>query len=164
MCCSSWGCKESDMTEELNWTEIMYKALNIVRGTKLSSIHDVWYNHYLTYTLTKLRRTRKSSEKIRDGGENWELTSQWLPVESLNSRLKWEPPASSNTDPTSLTASPWTTVKFGRKLKIPGIMSSHDKFHTKVHCPLARSVSWWWQIQLPGVKLRYLKQHITSFK
>ena len=20
-CCDSWGCKESDMTEELNWTE-----------------------------------------------------------------------------------------------------------------------------------------------
>jgi len=22
-CCSSWGCKESDMTEQLNWTEQM---------------------------------------------------------------------------------------------------------------------------------------------
>ena len=22
MCCSPWGCKESDMTEQLNWTEI----------------------------------------------------------------------------------------------------------------------------------------------
>ena len=22
-CCSSWGCKESDMTEQLNWTELM---------------------------------------------------------------------------------------------------------------------------------------------
>ena len=21
MCCCSWGCKESDMTERLNWTE-----------------------------------------------------------------------------------------------------------------------------------------------
>ena len=23
-CCSSWGCKESDMTEWMNWTELMY--------------------------------------------------------------------------------------------------------------------------------------------
>ena len=21
-CCSPWGCKESDMTEQLNWTEL----------------------------------------------------------------------------------------------------------------------------------------------
>ena len=27
VCCSSWGCKESDMTEKLNWTE-----LNTVKG------------------------------------------------------------------------------------------------------------------------------------
>ena len=24
VCCSSWGCKESDTTERLNWTELMY--------------------------------------------------------------------------------------------------------------------------------------------
>ena len=23
VCCGSWGCKESDMTEQLNWTELM---------------------------------------------------------------------------------------------------------------------------------------------
>ena len=23
MCCDSWGCKESDTTERLNWTELM---------------------------------------------------------------------------------------------------------------------------------------------
>ena len=26
-CCSSWGCKESEMTEWLNWTELMLKQL-----------------------------------------------------------------------------------------------------------------------------------------
>ena len=26
-CCSSWGCKESDMTERLNWTELINKHL-----------------------------------------------------------------------------------------------------------------------------------------
>ena len=31
MCCSSWGCKESDTTERLNWTENIFKksTLNI---------------------------------------------------------------------------------------------------------------------------------------
>ena len=26
-CCSPWGCKESDMTERLNWTELNWKAI-----------------------------------------------------------------------------------------------------------------------------------------
>ena len=26
-CCNSWGCKESDMTERLNWTELFWKVL-----------------------------------------------------------------------------------------------------------------------------------------
>ena len=26
-CCNSWGCKESDMTEWLNWTELIYRAV-----------------------------------------------------------------------------------------------------------------------------------------
>ena len=27
-CCNSWGCKESDMTEQLNWTELNWTARN----------------------------------------------------------------------------------------------------------------------------------------
>ena len=27
VCCNSWGCKESDMTEKLNWTEHFYSRL-----------------------------------------------------------------------------------------------------------------------------------------
>ena len=30
-CCSSWGCKESDMTEQLNWTELDYKQIKPVK-------------------------------------------------------------------------------------------------------------------------------------
>ena len=25
-CCGTWGCKESDMTERLNWTELMWRT------------------------------------------------------------------------------------------------------------------------------------------
>ena len=28
-CCNSWGCKESDMTERLNWTELIPKCSNL---------------------------------------------------------------------------------------------------------------------------------------
>ena len=29
-CCSSWGCKESDMTERLNWTELIAKQCGFI--------------------------------------------------------------------------------------------------------------------------------------
>ena len=29
-CCDSWGCKESDMTEWLNWTELRLKKIMII--------------------------------------------------------------------------------------------------------------------------------------
>ena len=30
-CCSSWGCKESDTTEQLNWTELKYAEKKVVK-------------------------------------------------------------------------------------------------------------------------------------
>jgi len=30
-CCNSWGCKESDMTERLNWTELKYDKIVSIR-------------------------------------------------------------------------------------------------------------------------------------
>ena len=32
VCCGSWGCKESDMTEWLNWTKQMFSRNNLVTG------------------------------------------------------------------------------------------------------------------------------------
>ena len=31
-CCSPWGCKESDMTEQLNWTELKLPCLSLSPG------------------------------------------------------------------------------------------------------------------------------------
>ena len=39
-CCDSWGHKESDKTERLNWTELM----------TIFSIHPSWYRSPLIYT------------------------------------------------------------------------------------------------------------------
>ena len=30
VCCGSWGCKESDMTEQLNWTELMLQTMRVL--------------------------------------------------------------------------------------------------------------------------------------
>ena len=29
VCCSPWGCKESDTTERLNWTELLKNSINV---------------------------------------------------------------------------------------------------------------------------------------
>ena len=33
-CCSPWGCKESDMTEQLNWTELMVFCWSNLNGLR----------------------------------------------------------------------------------------------------------------------------------
>ena len=32
LCCSSWGCKELDMTEQLNWTGLNYGGSDGIQG------------------------------------------------------------------------------------------------------------------------------------
>jgi len=41
-CCDLWGCKESDMTEQLNWTEL--SACLLVLG-----LNDYWMNEICVY-------------------------------------------------------------------------------------------------------------------
>ena len=44
VCCNSWGCKESDTTERLNWTSVCQVSLSITNWwslTKLMSIESV---------------------------------------------------------------------------------------------------------------------------
>ena len=48
-CCGSWGCKESDRTEQLNWTE-----LNIICNSPSNySLYLVKSNNGLTYHFSK---------------------------------------------------------------------------------------------------------------
>ena len=46
-CCGSWGCKESDMTEWLNWTE-----LNIARSPQTLSTWLIWAILSLSLSLS----------------------------------------------------------------------------------------------------------------
>ena len=43
-CCNSWGCKESDMTEQLNWTEL----------TSVFGIWPLFPSHMLISTFITL--------------------------------------------------------------------------------------------------------------
>ena len=38
MCSDSWGCKESDTTERLNWTELNYNNVLLVEGVQSDSV------------------------------------------------------------------------------------------------------------------------------
>jgi len=40
MCCDSWGCKESDTTEQLNWTELEFLPLSFTFKCKYSCNSD----------------------------------------------------------------------------------------------------------------------------
>ena len=48
-CCSSWGCKELDMTEQLKWTELggkmSYWSVDYITGTL--------FNHYIFFSTFK---------------------------------------------------------------------------------------------------------------
>ena len=49
VCCSSWGCKESDMTEQLNWTKLLdylvgsQKSQTNSPGRKTTRVRKKWY-------------------------------------------------------------------------------------------------------------------------
>ena len=54
-CCGSWGCKESDTTERLNWTELRLETVNILANLRVISIgkqlwaQNKWWVSYLTF-------------------------------------------------------------------------------------------------------------------
>ena len=62
VCCDSWGRKESDMTELLNWTELMLKTMKylviIITGLKLGN-KGLWI--YFSKTIVTLLDENKSA-------------------------------------------------------------------------------------------------------
>ena len=52
-CCNSWGCKESNMTERLNWTEWTYSSYHLGNYKAFRrSVHELWPN-INSYCVTK---------------------------------------------------------------------------------------------------------------
>ena len=50
-CCDSWGCKESDMTERLNWTELTDTLLHRV----YTSLHSHWQHRRIPFSPHPLK-------------------------------------------------------------------------------------------------------------
>ena len=50
-CCSSWGCKESDMTEQLNWIEHIYTLVYNINN--FMYLESVTYNAYFVLPMLK---------------------------------------------------------------------------------------------------------------
>ena len=49
-CCDSWGSKESDMTERLNWTELNWKNRFCVRIASIKWIHNTFEFDFLWFS------------------------------------------------------------------------------------------------------------------
>ena len=59
-CCDSWGCKESDMTKRLNWTELVNNiVLNTLKITKRVYLKYSYHKKQINKIL-KIRRGREN--------------------------------------------------------------------------------------------------------
>ena len=70
LCCSPWGCKESDMTEQLNWTEL--KAFDFVDHDKLWKIlKEMEIPNHLTCLLRNLFTGQEAIVITRHRTTDW---------------------------------------------------------------------------------------------
>ena len=88
-CCGSWGCKESDMTEWLNWTESFSTALHLVfpsdwQEGKRPSLNLLPWRVLMTFCPSLIRRF--GSKLMKPFHPIWSL--QPLSIKSL--LLPWE--------------------------------------------------------------------------
>ena len=51
-CCIAWGCKESDMTEQLNY--IISKRQTVTIAFSAKEVNHFWGSHALYYCLKKM--------------------------------------------------------------------------------------------------------------
>ena len=53
-CCSPWGCKESDVTERLNWSDWTSLLINVFFDFHLDCLCVYYFHHYsITWNLDK---------------------------------------------------------------------------------------------------------------
>ena len=67
-CCDSWGCKESDTTERLNWTELKVRLFSFIIFNHQN------FNIYLYYNKGKLKRNENAN---RNFVNYWVASSGW---------------------------------------------------------------------------------------
>ena len=59
-CCSAWGCKESDMTELLNWTELKANHFHWKRTVTFPAKHFHWI-------INSIREGKRMNNLLRNG-------------------------------------------------------------------------------------------------
>ena len=71
-CCSPWGCKESNMTERLNWTEpLLLQGIFPTQGLNPGLLHCRWILYQLSYRGSPLDGNRCYWEKKRQTQARW---------------------------------------------------------------------------------------------
>ena len=50
-CCDSWGCKESDTTELLNWTELIFYIFKLLKISVNSKLIEILISHIVKKTV-----------------------------------------------------------------------------------------------------------------
>ena len=67
-CCNSWGCKESDTSEPLNWTELMNSIMSTSNSKSFISSFPIWIPFIYFPSLIIVART--SINMLNNSGES----------------------------------------------------------------------------------------------
>ena len=81
-CCSPWGCKESDTTEQLNWNELIADSLYCTAETNTT----LWSNYPLTKKIKIIAIFLKKALKVwLSRWMNWKNHRSKTTITTLNS-------------------------------------------------------------------------------
>ena len=79
-CCNSWGCKESDMTEQLNWTELNWHhrlaAMNVACSSLPLSLEYCSQQNGSVVTWEScypILQVAMANDRLTQGTEGWSL-------------------------------------------------------------------------------------------
>ena len=75
-CCNSWGCKESDTTERLNWTELKDVKMNKASNRKANPKIDIWMQKRKWNVSNTFHIEYRDTKKIHQNKFSWKYWGQ----------------------------------------------------------------------------------------
>ena len=85
-CCGSWGCKESDTTEWLNWTECYWASFQVLLGR----LDFLYCEGPLKWLTESLRVPERSRWHTRPGQFKENLMKVWFTNMSAGPQSRWQ--------------------------------------------------------------------------